>query len=64
MTTTLFTRGADGEWSEHSEHDSSAGALDAGKKLLAENPEIKRIRVGGEVFARGPHGVVIEVMED
>ena len=62
--TTLFTRGSDGAWSEHSEHASVEDALSAGKKLLAENPDIKRIRVAGEVFARGPHGAVVEVMED
>lgn len=64
MTTTLFTRGADGQWSEHSDHASNEDALSAGKQLLADNPDIKRIRIGGEVYARGPHGVVIEVMED
>ena len=62
--TTLFTRGADGQWSEHSDHASTEDALSAGKQLLADNPDIKRIRIGGEVYARGPHGVVIEVMED
>lgn len=64
MTTTLFTRGSDGEWSEHSEHASDEDALSAGKQLLSDKPEIKRIRVAGEVYARGPHGSVIEVMED
>ena len=64
MTTTLFTRGADGDWSEHSDHPSAEDALSAGKQLLSEKPEIKRIRVAGEVFARGPAGAVVEVMED
>ena len=62
--TTLFTRDADGAWSEHSDHPSDEEALRAGKQLLANDATIKRIRVRGEVFARGPHGAVIEVMED
>ena len=61
--TSLFIR-TNGEWTEHSEHASIEDALRAGKQLLADKPEIKRIRIGGEVYARGPQGAVIEVMED
>lgn len=63
--TVLYIRHkGESEWREHSTHPNETSARSTGKQLLTTTPTIEKIRVAGDVYAVGPHGAVMEVMED
>ncbi len=64
MAETVFKKASGGDWVEASTHADQEEALAAGKALLLSDKSVERVRVAGEVFARGPGGIVIEVMSD